>query len=222
MAKQGLSSRHLQIDKANSTMFLLIAVASVSLVFSLMAAQSLWKQASYNRKVIQAKEATLQQVESNIQALGPLEDSYEAFVQQPENIIGGSSTGTGDRDGDNAKITLDALPSVYDFPGTISGFNKVFNSGVYGTVEMTGTDDELNQQTNVVPEIVDIPINFTATGDVQKMQELISLMDRSIRPISIQQLTFSGDSSGALELTIAGTTYYQPKKNFEVKTEVVQ
>ncbi len=217
-----VSLRHIQIDKANALMVIAIAGAAACFVFSLVAVQALWQQAKYNSKVIKEQEKSAKMVKSNIQSLSQLKTSYEAFVREPTNIIGGSSVGTGDKDGDNAKITLDAMPSVYDFPGTVSGFNKILSGQSFTEPSFSGSDQEVAQSANASPTAVELPYTVSAKANFTSAQDFLNVLDRSIRPASIKTVTFSGDSSGSLDVSAQLSVYYQPKKKFEVKTEVVK
>ncbi|MCA9332313.1 hypothetical protein KDA00_00365 [Candidatus Saccharibacteria bacterium] len=221
MAGGKISLRHLQIDKSNSTILMATAAAAATLIFSLVALQSLWSQARYNVKVIKAKEQTVKQLKQNVSSLDELISSYESFVAEPTNIIGGSSTGEGDRDGDNAKIILDSMPSVYDFPGTITGFTKIVTGKGFTPETPTGTDEEVTQSINTDPQVVEVPIVFGARGSVEAIQEFVTLLERSVRPVNIRVINFSGDETG-LTATAETKTYYQPKKEFQVTTEVVK
>ncbi len=221
--KSRISLRHIQIDKANALMVAAIAGAAACLVFSLVSVAALYQQAKYNAKVIKAKETTVTQIKNDINSLGQLKTSYEAFVREPTNIIGGSSVGQGNKDGDNAKITLDAMPSVYDFPGTVSGFNKILNeSKSYNDPKINGSDQELTEQANTTAAPVELPFSASANGSAAGVQDFLSVLDRSIRPMSVKSVSFSGDSSGNLDVSAQLTVFYQPKMKFEVKTEVIK
>src|SRR5579884_4256983 len=110
MADNGVLTKRVAISKANAQMVAVVAVASFVTVFCLVASRAVWSQNSYQARVTTAKEKAHQQLLKNIQAYGDLTSSYKAFISTPTNVIGGSPTGTGDNDGDNAKIILDALP----------------------------------------------------------------------------------------------------------------
>ena len=220
--KTKISLRHLQIDKSNTVIIASIAIASASLVFSLVAIHALWGQANYNKRVIQAKEKTVDQVNTNLESLDSLKNSYQVFVSQPTNIIGGSSATTGDRDGDNAKITLDAMPSIYDFPGTISGFSKVLSGKSFTDLKITGIDEEVSSSANTASAVTPVPLQISVMGSIEGAQELLKILDLSIRPVKAKSINFTGDSAGKLTITIQSDTYYQPKKKFEVNTEVIK
>lgn len=223
--KKGLgagSLRRVQIDKDNTYIFVAVASAAACLIFSLVATQALWKQAGYNNRVKKEMETTRNILRTNLSNLESLESSYKAFVEQPTNIIGGSSTGTGDRDGDNAKITLDAMPSVYDYPGMVTGFNKVLNTHEFGDVAITATDDEIAQKANTTPQAVEIPVSFSGSGDFNAAQAFLKRLNNMIRPIKVSSLAFSGSSEGNITVSVQASTNYQPKKHFQVTTKEVK
>jgi hypothetical protein len=57
-----VSTKHLQIDKANQLILVAAAATTVVVVFSLVAAQALVKQMSYQNKVISMREAANKQL----------------------------------------------------------------------------------------------------------------------------------------------------------------
>ncbi len=105
------SAKRVQIDKANFTILIVMSVACFLTIFSLIASRALLQQRSYQAGVIEKKETAREQLKQNIVARDQLVDQYKIFVGNQQNLIGGSSSGTGDKDGDNAKLVLDALPS---------------------------------------------------------------------------------------------------------------
>lgn len=224
MAKMDLSTKRLQIDKANLTIIIVTSVAAFLTVFSLVACRSLLSQRSYQSKVIAKKEVAKRQLENNIKSSEKLVASYKAFVSTPDNVIGGSSMGQGDRDGDNAKIILDALPSKYDFPALATSLEKLVTERNYKIVSITGIDEELTQLTAVetsTPEPVEMPFVINVQGNYDSMQSLVEVFERSIRPFYVTKLSLNGSDS-AITLGITAKTYYQPEKSLSIKNEVVK
>jgi len=111
MAKNQLNGKRGKIDQANSFMVIIIAVSSFLVVFSLTSAKALISQYAYQERVISAQQRTITQIKTDLNAVSSLVTSYEAFANTSTNIIGGNPSGTGPRDGNNAKIVLDALPT---------------------------------------------------------------------------------------------------------------
>lgn len=226
MAKKlELTSKKVQISKAEATVVGVIATAVFVTVFSLVSAKALWAQRGYQAKVIGKKEAAVKQLEENVNSVNDLVTSYKQFVSAGTNIIQGNPAGKGDKDGDNARLVLDALPSKYDFPAVASSFEKIFEDRkIDGNV--SGTDDEVAQsqatQTGS-PTPIEIPLTVTMNGSYNSVKSLISVFEHSIRPFSLQRVTLSGGAQN-MAMSIELKTYYQPEKSLKlsIKKEVVK
>lgn len=217
-------SKRVQIDKDQATTVGVVAVAVFLTVFSVVSSRALLTQRAYQQRVITKQEKARDQLKANIEALNQLEVSYKDFISTPDNVIGGNPKGTGDRDGDNAKITLDALPSKYDFPALASSLEKILNDRKFKIGGITGTDDELAQsakQSTSTPQPIDMPFSVSVSGSYQSIQDLIGVLEKSIRPINVGKITLSGGLDN-MQLTLDAKTYYQPEKVFEVRQEVVK
>ncbi|HSW75402.1 MAG TPA: hypothetical protein VLG16_06075 [Candidatus Saccharimonadales bacterium] len=200
------------------------AVAAFVVVFSLIACKTLVSQAGYQNRVISAKKKAVSQLKDDLNARDSLVVSYKAFNSTPTNMIGGSPTGTGAQDGDNATLTLDALPSSYDFPALATTLEKILSSQNLQIQSITGTDQALAQSTAAAsgaPQAVAMPFQIQVTGQYDAIKGLVSLFDKSIRPFQIQTMDVSGNQS-AMSLTLSAQTFYQPEKTFNVGKEVVK
>jgi hypothetical protein len=224
MATNLTSSKRVQIDKASTVIVASLAIASFITVFSLVASKSLLSQRSYQAKVISIKEKARDQLKKNIDATKTLTTAYKSFTGTTQNIIEGDPTGTGPNDGDSAKIVLDALPNVYDFPATINGFTALLSQNGITLTALSGTDDQIAQQGNLVSENplpVEMPFDINVSGSYPNIQNLIDVMNRSIRPIKISIMNVSG-TDNALSVQMSIKTYYQPGKSVSIKNEVVK
>jgi Tfp pilus assembly protein PilO len=205
-------------------MLVVIAVAAFVVVFSLISSKTLISQYNYQNRVINAKRVTYNQLKIDVNNATSLEASYESFENQPLNILGQSPSGSSQNSGDNAKIILDALPSQYDFPGFVSSIGNLLSSQNYVINSVTGTDlgsSEPSSLSSGQSTPVQIPFEISVTGTYTTVQQLISTLQLSIRPIVIQQVDLSG-TDAALEADITAYTYYQPGVNFSLGTEVVK
>ena len=213
------------IDKANVTVVAVVSVAAFVTIFSLVATKALWSQRSYQSRVITAREKARDQLQANKKAADTLVSSYQQFVSSQENVIGGNSTGTGERDGDNARIVLDALPSKYDFPALTTSLEKLVKGQNLVMSAISGVDDESNQQkqaSSATPQPVEIPFKLGVKGSYDNIQKLVGVLESSIRPFTVNQLELKAGENNELELTLDAKTYYQPEKSFEFKSEVVK
>lgn len=218
------SEKHSKINKANNMMLIVIAICSVVVVFSLVASKALLSQRAYQSRVIEKKEKARDQLKSNLAATDKLITSYKSFISTSSNVLGGNPKGTGDKDGDNAKIILDALPSKYDYPALNSSLEKLFTQNSVKIESISGVDDEISQAKNTSsnsPQPVDIPFEVSISSNYAGIQNIIKIFERSIRPFHINSLTLSGNDND-LSLTLKAKTYFQPERNLDIKKEVVK
>ncbi len=222
MAKLHTSGKRLQIDRANSTMFIVIAVSAFVVTFSLFAGRALMNKRAYQARVIAQKEKAADQLQENIKATDTLVTSYKAFVETPDNIIGGNPNGKGDRDGDNAKIVLDALPSKYDYPALASSLEKILTSKNFKIENISGSDDELAQAAaDSKPTPVEMPFTVAMKATFDSGKDLMNIFEKSIRPIKVSEIDIAGGSSD-LTVNVKAVTYYQPAKTLKFETKEVK
>ncbi len=223
MARLHISGKRLQINKANTVMIVAIALAAFLVTFSLVASKALLSQRAYQNRVIAEKQKALKQLKEDITASSNLMTAYQAFVGTSDNLLGGNPKGSGDHDGDNAKIVLDALPSKYDFPALASSLEKIISSKNYKLDSITGTDDEIGQANKAgdSPQPVEVPFQVGVSGTFDAMKDLSDIFERSIRPIKIRVLNVSGSNS-ELKVSITASTYYQPAKSLNIQTKEVK
>jgi hypothetical protein len=225
MAKTASFTKRALIGKANSTIVIATAVAAFLVVFCGVASKTLISQASYQNRVIAAKKKAFATLQSDLNARDSLVASYRTFVDTPQNVLGGNPEGTGDQDGDNAKIILDSLPSKYDFPALTTSLEKLIESQGLDIVSINGVDEEItqaaNQATGDDPQPIPMPIQVQVTGSYESIKSLINVFERSIRPIQVQKVEING-SEGSMTATIDAQTFYQPEKTLNIKSEVVR
>lgn len=223
MEKQQFSSKRVAIDKANATLMAVVAVTSFVVVFSLVASKALLDQRAYQAKVIEKKELARDTLQQNIAAIDTLNTSYQEFANAEVNVLSGDPKGKGDRDGENPRIVLDALPSIYDFPALTTSIEKLLEENNFKITNITGTDDEINQSESAssdAPTPVEMPFTVEAKINPDRAKKLMQLFERSIRPFYIQKIEVTGET-GTITVDITGKTYFQPGKTLNVRSEVV-
>ncbi len=225
MAKMEISTKRLAITKANAQMVIIVAAASFVAIFCLVASHAVFSQNSYQSRVNAAKEKAHLQLKKNLDAFNSLVASYQTFDSAHTNVIGGNAAGSGDNQGSNSKIILDALPSSYDFPALTSSLEKLLADQHFKVGGITGTDDQVNQQTNIsspTPQPVAIPFSFSVSqADYISVQQLVSTLEHSIRPIQVDSINLSGDAS-SMSVTVTAHTYYQPGKTVSIIQKVIK
>ena len=232
MAKNKKSVKQLQIDKANARIVLTVSLALAVAAFSVVAIKSLLSQQAYQARVISKENKALVVANADVKAASELSASYSNFDSQQVNIIKGNKIVVGPapsdptaftQDGTNSKIVLDALPSKYDFPALISSLESVLKRGGFKVNALTGSDDitQATDTSSTSPQPVPMPFQFSVTGSYQSIQDLMTTLDRSIRPIAVTNMQLSGGESN-VSLVVSANTYYQPGKTFKIDTQVVK
>jgi hypothetical protein len=213
------------IDKANAQMVGIVAAAAFVTIFCLFAAKAAWSQNRYQAKVSTGKEKAHQQLEQNVKAFSTLLTAYKTFDDSATNVLGHNALGTGDNEGKNSKLILDALPSSYDFPALASSIEKVLAGQSLKVSSITGTDDQLNQEKNlssVTPQPVSMPFTFSVSdANYASINKLFTKLQQSIRPIQIDTINLAGGNN-SMTVTVNAHTYFQPAKSLEIKKRVVK
>jgi hypothetical protein len=226
MGKLEISSKHMAIVKANAQIVAVVGVAAFVTIFCVVASQAVWSQNEYQTRVTKSENVAHKQLLTNIKAYTNLVIAYNAFNSATTNVLGGSSSNSGaNNDGTNTKLVLDALPSSYDFPALTSSIEKILDSGNFQIGGITGTDNQLAEQGNnssANPQAVGMPFSFTVVNsNYTAIEQLITTLQESIRPIQIQQMTLTGGNS-SMGLTVNAQTYYQPGKSLGITKQEVQ
>jgi hypothetical protein len=220
-----ISTKRLAISKSNAQMVGVVAGASFITVFCLIATKTVFSQNTYQNKVISAKSKAHKQLQANLKAYDSLSTSYKIFDSKNPNIIGGSINGSGDNDGTNSKLILDALPSTYNFPALTSSLEKILSDRGLKVSAITGTDDEVAQQGNTSspnPQPVDMPFTFTIdSANYTSIAQLADALQHSIRPIQVDSINLSG-SINNMTATFQAHTYYQPAKSLQLTKKVIK
>jgi hypothetical protein len=216
-------SKATALSKTNARIVGFVGAASFIVIFCLVASNSLLSQNRFQARVANGKEAAKKQLDANIAAYNALQSSYNKFNNSNPNVIGGNQNGTGDNDGNNAKIVLDSLPSVYDFPALTSSIEKILKDRNINLASLTGVDD-LNAQSknsSETPTPTQMPFGFTVSTNYDSAQNLFATLEKSIRPISIDKVSVSGSSSN-MTLNFNAHTYYQPAKELKIDKRPVK
>jgi Tfp pilus assembly protein PilO len=207
------SIKHLQVSKINTIILVAASLTTVVVIFSFVGSISLYKQMKYQNKVIDLRNKANKQLEKNIKSVAGLVYAYDNFEKSSESILG-----TADR---NSKIALDALPSKYDFPALTASLEGVAQLSGVAVTAITGTDQEATAtQDSANPKPIEIPFQITVKGSFASIKQFVVNLQRSIRPIQVQTIIFSGNDSD-LEANVTAKTYYQPEKRLDLQQAVV-
>ncbi|HEY4963388.1 MAG TPA: hypothetical protein VIH90_01700 [Candidatus Saccharimonadales bacterium] len=234
------SIKRIQIDKATRTMLIVVSISAFITIFVIIAGHSLLTLLAYQNRVITAKSAALTQLKADINTSKQLITSYQNFNGKDPNILGSSVAGSGPNNGNNAKIVLDALPSVYDYPalttslqgllsnkgvniGGIGGSDQeasISPSGSSSTTPTTVTATTGTPTATNVGGAVAMPFSISVDGPYQNVQNLLTTFQHSIRPFQFQTISISGNQSD-LNFSASAQTFYLPATSFKITSKVV-
>ncbi len=214
------NSKKNQINHFANVITATVGVGIFLTLFFIFSINLLWNRYLYQQKVINLQNAALSNLNKDISVSNSLGHSFQNFIKPPVNIIGGSSSNANSiNGGDNSKIILDALPSSYDFPELVSSLQNLLTSQGVNINSITGIDQS-NTTLNQTNGVNTIPFQISVDGNYTAIQQLINVMEKSIRPIDILKINISGDQTN-LNVIISAQTFYQPSINFKILKETV-
>lgn len=215
-----------QINKANRTMFLWIAVSSAIIGSAVVVAIFLGQQLFYNEKILAEKATTIQTLEANSEVIPELEteirilDTNEALATSKAND-----------DDQTVQVILDALPSDANSLALGASLQTKLLTGVQGLrIESLQVDPVVGVESAGDLAVVDaglessdyqINFQFSVSGDQQALRKVLENLERSIRLIDIQVLRIESQSSTQL-MTVQARAFYEPAKTLELTDKVVQ
>jgi hypothetical protein len=218
--------KRLKIAKSESRLVIIIAVATIVTVFSLVSAKTLFSQASYNKRVLDARRDALNQLKANIEAANTLVNQYQVFQSGNTNIIGGKNSTDANLqppDGDNARLVLNALPAKYDFPALISSITKILDKNGMKNQLIDGKDESssIKSDPTTNPEPAKITLTVSGSGSYQAINALIKDFERSTRPFDITKVDIKGNESN-MSVTLTMDTYFQPALTLDLAMKEIK
>lgn len=215
MKVQDYIAKNLKNDKSEPKIVVAVAIATIITVFCLVSSKTLFSQATYNKRVLDARRAALNQLNSNAESANTLVAQYQIFqTGNPTNIIGGKNSidpALQPPDGDNARLVLNALPSRYDFPALISSVTKILDNNrvTNQVVDAEDASQEVNSEPTANPKVEVINLTIGGTTNYNSLKILVRDFERSTRPFDITKIDINGsDNNISFSLTV--DTYFQP------------
>lgn len=223
-----------QIAKANRTMFIWIAVASVLVGSALVVSYFLVQNLVYNEKVLFSKTETDATIQRNNKAIPVLADAIR--VLDTSAALGSVKANPSDQ---AIQVILDALPSEANSLALGSSLQNKLLVGVDGI----GSIESL--QLNPVPgaEMADesettvdasasnnnvagstganaITFQFVITGSQPALQKVLDNLQRSIRTINVTSVRV--ESEGATNrMTVLGQAFYLPAAQLKLEKKAI-
>ncbi len=216
-----------QIAKANRTMFIWIAIASVLVGVGAVAGFSLFQRLTYTEKVLSEKQKTVATLKSNKVAIDSLEDDVRALDANSDLAsIKANQT-------DQAiQVILDALPSNANTPALGASLQTKLLSGagqldsiqlnpVAGVESLTSPDEEATVDASAEGETAnEMVFQFKMTGTEADLRKVLENLEKSIRAIVVTSAAMEY-SNGVVSMTVEAKVFYTPETTLELKDKVV-
>jgi hypothetical protein len=215
-----------QIAKANRTMFIWIAVASVLVGASLVVGIFLGQQLLYKEKVLAEKVTTVDNLKANNAAIEDLKEEVRILDTNTDLALVKAKP-----EDQALQVILDALPSEANSLALGASLQSKLLVGIQGLqpvellqVNVAGGDDAENTDDDSLSDSPpnSISVNFTISGSQSALQELLVRLERSIRTIEITNLTLESQSGGNFNMIVTARAYYEPTKTLELTDKVVE
>lgn len=209
-----VTSKRVKLEKANSQMFIAIAIASLVVAFCAVWLNIIWQEKRFQDVLIDERNQVLDQAEANLTNIEQLTTSFVNLENANDLIVGQG-------DEANSTIILDALPPKYDFPAVASSIDDVARRS--GVQLQTFTGDDLIDEaidSAIEPTPIEIPFRVVIEGSSSATQEFLTNLERSIRPMRVTALNIGGTDDN-LETVLEVVTYYQPSVNVDITTKTI-
>lgn len=216
-----------QIAKANRTMFIWIAIASVLVGVGVVGGFAMWQKLTYTEKVLAEKQKTVDTLKKNKVAIDGLEDEVRA-LDANSDLASIKANPT-----DQAiQVILDALPSdansfalgasLQDKLLTgIGQLDSIQLNPVIGIETLSSNDDsatvDASSDTTSANEMV---FQFKMTGTEGDLRKVLENLEKSIRTVVVKSATMEY-SGGVVSMTVEAKVFYNPATTLELKDKVV-
>ncbi len=229
--KDAALRKRTQIAKANRTMFIWIAAASVVVGFALVAAIFLGQKLLFNEKVLGEMNKTVATLTQDNKAVPALEAQMRVL-----NTNQDLASVKAQPDDQAVQVILDALPSDANSSALGASLQNKLLSGipnlsidsltvtpVAGVESLSSNASALPVSTSTASSGTSSPIAFHAVlvGNSASFRQALLNLERSIRIIDVTSLDIS--SAGSVQnMTIDGAGFYQPAIVLQLQDKVVK
>ena len=220
-----------QIANANRTMFITIAIVSVTVGFAGVGLYFMGQRLVFNEKILAEKRTTVANLTHNNASVDELQDEIRA-LDSNEALMSARV-----KSEDNAlQVILDALPSDSNSLALGASLQSRLLAEVPGlrleSLQVNSETGEGSSSADVIAtseasgESSDAPGNsisfqFVVVGNSDSLRAVMERLERSLRTIDIVSLTI--ESRGTEQsLTVQARAYYEPAKTLTLKDKAVQ
>ncbi len=208
-----------QIDSSRKTMFIFVASAAFLSGIAVVVSVFLIQQIIFHSKVIIEKQTTISRLDANIENVNKLKDNVRVLETDAAlNSVKSSDESSA------LQTILDALPDTANADALGASVKNRFIDTVDGiTINNLMVSPVNNEEASGDNETIDNAVSFSleVTGDANKLKELLTKFERSIRVIELSSFEVqSGDNRPSL--IIQGLARYEPAQVVQLQKKVVK
>ena len=208
-----------QIDSSKKTMFLFVASAAFLSGIAVVVSIFLIQQIVFHSKVIIEKQTTISRLDTNIENVNKLKDNVRVL----ETDAALKSVKLSD-ESSALQTILDALPDTANADALGASVKSRFIDTVDGiTINNLMVSPVNSEEATGDGETIGNAVNFSleVTGDANKLKELLTKFERSIRVIELSSFEVqAGDNQPSL--IIQGLAHYEPAQIVQLQKKVVK
>jgi len=203
-------------------MFIWVAVAAVAVSFCIATGQYLFTKWDYNNKILSKKYTAAQTLANNVTNAQKLKTEVDNLIANQDLAFVKTNP-----DDPNIKSVLDALPTSFDPSALATSLQQVILSRSGVSIESISVppDTDLSATASTTGAAVtgpqEIKFSFVVTGTYDKIKALVVDLERTIRPIRINDMTLNGSDSN-LRASFDASTFYQPSQTVKLGSETVK
>lgn len=215
-----------QINKANRTMFLWIALASALVGIALVLGIFMVQKLLFNEQVLAAKQETLNILAANNAVVDDLKNEVRA-LDANEDLAKAKAN----EDDQAIQVILDALPSEANSLALGASLQNVLLAGIEGlTIESLQVDPVVGIETLTDGSVVDaadsgvanaITFQFTVSGSQDALKQVLTNLERSIRTIEVTSLRIETQQDGPI-MTVQARAFYEPARVVELGERTIK
>ncbi len=216
-----------QISRANRTMFVWVAGASVVVGFAVVISIFLWQKLVFNEKVLAQKDVTINNLTLDNNNVKQLKDNVRALdANQALASVKANPT-------DQAlQVVLDALPSSANSLAFGASLQQKLLAGIDGlTVNSIQVDpvpgaETLSGSTDTSSGAVGsgdasqnaITFTMQVNGSQDVLKQVLQRLEASIRTVHVDTIHIENIT----QMTVSGEVYYEPAVNLTLQSKVVR
>lgn len=214
-----------QIQQANRTVFIWVAIAGIIVAVALVLGQMMIKQLWFNLGVIEAQTLANTTLVKNAEAYTPLRTEVSKLIANKElNELRIDKSENGDN---SLQVIIDAMPTVDDRLPLAASLQQVIlsKSGVR-LEQLSFTETAALAEAPVAGQEAvtqedgpgEIYFTFRISGTYEQIKKTLDDIQLSIRPISVISIKLSGASS-AMSADVQAKTYFATPPTTALKKE---